>query len=45
MQYQLTPLHVAALEGHYDVVRTLVEANANKGLLNEVCMYIIIVIQ
>ena len=35
-QHQLTPLHAAALEGHYDVVRTLGEANADKSLLNEV---------
>ena len=36
-QRQLTPLHAATYQGHYDVVKTLMEANADKDKLNEVC--------
>ena len=39
IQYKYTPLHVATYHGHYSVVRTLMEANADKDLLNMVCMY------
>ena len=35
-QYRCTPLYVATHQGHYDVVRTLMEANADKDFVNEV---------
>ena len=38
VQYRCTPLHVAIYHGHYDVVRALMEAGADKDLLNVVRM-------
>ena len=38
IQYQCTPLHVATYQGHYDIVRMLMEANADKDLMNMVCI-------
>ena len=35
-QHRYTPLHAASYKGYYDVVKTLMEANADKDLLTEV---------
>ena len=35
-----TPLHAAIYYGHYDVVRSLMEANADKDMLNEVIQWL-----
>ena len=43
-QYRCTPLHAASYKGYYDVVRTLMEANADKDLLTEVNVTVDVVI-
>ena len=39
-QSRYTPLHVAIYYGHSDVVRSLMEANADKDILNEVIQWL-----
>ena len=41
MQIKDTPLHVAAEEGHNDIIRILLDHGANPNALSEVSLYLL----
>ena len=41
LQYQWTPLHVAAREGHISIVKLLLEEGANVNVMNNVSQCLI----